>query len=31
LRLTSGGNLLPNFLALVAGQIDLPQISKSSS
>jgi hypothetical protein len=27
LRLTSGGNLLPNFLALVAGQIDLPQIS----
>jgi hypothetical protein len=27
LRLTSGGNLLPNFLALVAGQIDLPQIT----
>ncbi len=27
LRLTSGGNLLPNFLALVAGVIDLPQIS----
>jgi hypothetical protein len=27
LRLTSGGNLLPNFLALVAGQIDLPQLS----
>lgn len=27
LRMTSGGNLLPNFLALVAGQIDLPQIS----
>lgn len=27
LRLTSGGNLLPNFLALVAGQIDQPQIS----
>ena len=27
LRLTSGGNLLPNFVALVAGQIDLPQIS----
>jgi hypothetical protein len=27
LRLTSGGNLLPNFLALVAGQIDLPQVS----
>jgi hypothetical protein len=27
LRMTSGGNLLPNFLALVAGQIDQPQIS----
>ncbi|HLH52769.1 MAG TPA: hypothetical protein VKY92_04055 [Verrucomicrobiae bacterium] len=27
LRLTSGGNLLPNFLALVAGQIDLPQVT----
>jgi hypothetical protein len=27
LRLTSGGNLLPNFLALVAGQIDQPQLS----
>jgi len=27
LQLTSGGNLLPNFLALVAGQIDLPQVS----
>lgn len=27
LRVTSGGNLLPNFFALVAGQIDLPQIS----
>jgi hypothetical protein len=24
LRVTSGGNLLPNFFALVAGQIDLP-------
>jgi hypothetical protein len=27
LRVTSGGNLLPNFIALVAGQIDLPQLS----
>jgi len=27
LRLTSGGNLLPNFLALLAGQIDQPQLS----
>jgi len=26
LRLTSGGNLLPNFFALVAGQIDLPLV-----
>src|SRR6266704_3668560 len=26
LRVTSGGNLLPNFFALVAGQIDLPQL-----
>jgi hypothetical protein len=27
LRVTSGGNLLPNFFALVAGQIDLPTLS----
>jgi len=27
LRATTAGNLLPNFFALVAGQIDLPQIS----
>jgi hypothetical protein len=27
LRVTSGGNLLPDFFALVAGQIDLPQLS----
>jgi hypothetical protein len=26
LRVTSGGNLLPNFFALVAGQIDLPVV-----
>jgi hypothetical protein len=26
LRVTSGGNLLPNFFALVAGQIDLPTV-----
>jgi hypothetical protein len=26
LRATSGGNLLPNFFTLVAGQIDLPQV-----
>jgi hypothetical protein len=27
LRVTSGGNLLPNFFALVAGQVDLPSLS----
>ena len=27
LRVTSGGNLLANFFALVAGQIDLPQVT----
>jgi hypothetical protein len=27
LRVTSGGNLLPNFFTLVAGQIDLPRLS----
>lgn len=27
LRVTSGGNLLPNFFALVAGQVDLPTLS----
>ena len=26
LRVTSGGNLLPNFFALVAGQVDLPSL-----
>jgi hypothetical protein len=26
LRVTSGGNLLPNFFTLVAGQVDLPQL-----
>jgi hypothetical protein len=26
LRVTSGGNLLPNFFTVVAGQIDLPQL-----
>jgi hypothetical protein len=26
LRVTSGGNLLPNFIALVAGQVDLPVV-----
>jgi hypothetical protein len=26
LRITSGGNLLPNFFTLVAGQVDLPQL-----
>jgi len=26
LRVTSGGNLLPNFYTLVAGQVDLPQL-----
>ncbi len=27
LRVTSGGNLLPNFFMLVAGQVDLPTLS----
>ena len=27
LRVTSGGNLLPNFFMLVAAQVDLPQLS----
>ncbi len=27
LRVTSGGNVLPNFFALVAGQVDLPVLS----
>jgi hypothetical protein len=27
LRVTSGGNLLPNFFALVAGQVDLPSLN----
>jgi hypothetical protein len=27
LRVTSGGNLLPGFFALVAGQVDLPNLS----